>query len=262
MKLAMADGCQLHVESHGRGGPPIVFLHGIMMSGAVFKRQVEALSADRQIITVDLRGFGQSDKPAEGYATDAYVADLKEAIERLGLERPIIAGWSMGGSVALAFAAAFPGVASRLVLIGSTPCLIQRPDWPHAIPPAAAEQLAGLFAADYSAGAGAFCGMMFPEPDSESDADFVRRIMLATPPHVTLACMMNLGGDDLRDRLPAIREPTSVICGAEDRICPPEASQFLASALGGSLAIIPGGGHCAFLTKPQEFNDVLRAAIS
>ena len=262
MKLAMADGCKLHVETHGRTGPIIVFLHGVMMSGAVFKRQVETLSADHRIITIDLRGFGQSDKPEAGYTSETYVADLKAVIASLGLERPIIAGWSMGGAVALAFAAAFPGVASRLLLIGSTPCLIQRPDWPDAVPPAAAEQLAGLLAADYAAGVDAFFGMMFTETDSTGDADFVREIMLATPPHVTLACMRNLGGEDLRTLLPSIREPTSVICGAADRICPPGASKFLADTLGATLAVIPDGGHCVFLTKPEQFDAAVRAAIS
>ncbi|MBR1234090.1 alpha/beta fold hydrolase [Bradyrhizobium sp. AUGA SZCCT0182] len=113
MKISMPDGCRLHVESEGHGDTPIVFLHGIMMSGAVFKRQVSALSADYRVVTVDLRGFGQSDKPETGYSGENFVADLKCVIDHLNLTRPIIAGWSMGGAIALAFAATFPGIASR-----------------------------------------------------------------------------------------------------------------------------------------------------
>ena len=261
MKIAMPDGCAIHVESEGEGDTAIVFLHGVMMSGAVFKRQVSALSADYRVVTIDVRGFGQSDKPETGYSGENFVGDLKHIIEQMNLKRPVIAGWSMGGAIALAFAASFPGVASRLVLIGTTPCLIRRPDWPHAVPPAAAEQLGEVLATDYAAGIDGFCGMMFPETNVEDDVKFIREIMLATPPRVTLACMQNLGGSDLRPMLGAVREPVSVICGAEDNVCPPAASQFLADTLGGKLTLIQGAGHGAFLTRADEFNSALRAGF-
>jgi non-heme chloroperoxidase len=160
MKIAMPDGCNIHVESVGDRDPVIVFLHGIAMSGAVFKRQVAALSAEYRIVTVDLRGFGQSDRPETGYAEDVFVDDLNCILARLELKRPIIAGWSMGGAIALAFAARFPGIASRYLLIGTTPCLIQRPDWLGAVPPAAATALGQTLASDYGAGMDTFCRMM------------------------------------------------------------------------------------------------------
>jgi pimeloyl-[acyl-carrier protein] methyl ester esterase len=186
---------------------------------------------------------------------------LKHLIDRLELVRPVIAGWSMGGLIAMAFAARYPGLASRLVLIGTSPCLIQRPDWPDAVPQAAVEQLGQLLASDYRAGVEAFCGMMFPEVDAADEADFVRLIMLATPPHVTFACFENLGGADLRPLLDAIHDPVSVICGAKDMACPPSASQFMAEKLNGPLTLIDGGGHCVFLTKPEPFNEALRMAL-
>jgi pimeloyl-ACP methyl ester esterase len=261
MKIAMPDGCLLHVNPRGAGEASVVMLHGIMMSGEVFKRQVDALSGSCRVITVDLRGFGQSDKPASGYSVDTYVSDLKAVIDRLELVRPVIAGWSMGGLIAMAFAAKYHDLASRLILIGSSPCLIQRPDWPDAVPPAAVEQLGQLLATDWGAGVEAFCGMMFPEDDAAEDADFIRKIMLATPPHATFACFENLGGVDFRPQLGAIRTPVSVICGEKDMACPPGASRFMAEKLGGTLTLIEGGGHCAFLTRPEPFNVALRGAL-
>jgi pimeloyl-ACP methyl ester carboxylesterase len=163
VKIAMPDGCLLHVETSGQGDQSIILLHGIMMSGEVFRRQLDALSKSRRVMAVDLRGFGQSDKPASGYFLDTYVDDLKHLIDRLELVRPVIAGWSIGGLIAMAFAAKFPQTLSRLFLIGTSPCLVQRPDWPDAVPPAAAEQPGQLLATDYAAGVDAFCDMMFPE---------------------------------------------------------------------------------------------------
>jgi non-heme chloroperoxidase len=261
VKITMPDTCQLHVEQRGQGDKSIILLHGIMMSGEVFKRQVDMLSKSCRVITVDLRGFGQSDKPASGYLLDVYVDDLKHLIDRLELVRPVIAGWSMGGLIAMAFAAKFPQTLSRMILIGTTPCLVQRPDWPDAVPPAAAEQLGQLLATDYGAGVDAFCGMMFPEPGSTEDADFIRQIMLASPQHVTLACLQNLGGVDLRSDLGAIVDPVSVICGEQDMACPPGASRFMAEKLSGTLTLIPGGGNCVFLTKPEQFNPALCASL-
>ncbi len=261
MKIAMPDGCLLNVESSGQGDKSTILLHGIMMSGEVFKRQLDVLSKSCRVMTVDLRGFGQSDKPASGYFLDTYVDDLKHLIDRLELVRPVIAGWSMGGLVAMAFAAKFPKLASRLILIGTSPCLVQRPDWPDAVPPAAAEQLGQLLATDYGKGVDAFCGVMFPEQNSAEDANFIRQIMLASPPHVTLACLQSLGGVDLRPQLGAIVDPVTIICGTEDMACPPGASRFMAEKLSGTLTLIPGGGHCVFLTKPEQFNAALSASL-
>ena len=52
MKIAMPNGCGIHVESQGHGEPAIIFLHGIMMSGAVFKHQIGALAGDHRVITM------------------------------------------------------------------------------------------------------------------------------------------------------------------------------------------------------------------
>jgi pimeloyl-ACP methyl ester carboxylesterase len=262
MKIAMPDGCNIHVESRGDGDVAIVFLHGLMLSGAVFKRQIAALSAEYRVVTVDLRGFGQSDRPETGYTEDVFVDDLHCILDCLELKRPIIGGWSMGGAIALAFAARFPGIASRYLLIGTTPCLIQRPDWPDAVPPAAAGMLGRTLASDYGAGIDTFCRMMFPEPDAAADMNFVRQIMLTSSPHATLACMQNLGGNDLRPVLGSVREPVDVFCGTEDIVCPPSASRFLAEKLSGKLTLVGGGGHCAFLTKSEEFNRAMHAGLS
>jgi pimeloyl-ACP methyl ester carboxylesterase len=85
--------------------------------------------------------------------------------------------------------------------------------------------------------------------------------MLATPQHVTLACLQNLGGVDLRPQLVEICDPVTVICGTEDMACPPGASRFMAEKLSGTLTLVAGGGHCVFLTKPEQFNAALCASL-
>lgn len=262
MVLTTPDGCRLAYDDTGSGKPAIVFLHGIMMDRSVFATQVSALASSHRVLVFDLRGYGASDRPVDGYTGERYVADLKFAIDALALEKPTIAGWSMGGSIAMAFAAAYPGIAGRLVLIGATPCLVQRPDWPHAVPPEAAQQLGQALATDYPAGAAAFCQMMFPESDSVSAHDNALRIMQASAPHATLSCMQNMGSGDLRPMLGAIRDPVHVICGELDAVCPPQASRYMAEITGGPLSLIADAGHCSFMTRPAEFNAALARALA
>lgn len=262
MMLTLPDGCRLAYDDSGSGKPAIVFLHGIMMDRTVFAAQISALLGSHRVVTIDLRGYGASDKPAEGYTGEQYVADLKFAIDALALEKPVIVGWSMGGAITMAFAAAHPGVAGRLVLVDTSPCLVQRPDWPHAVPPEAAQRLGGVLATDYPAGAAAFCQMMFPESDAASAQANTLRIMQASAPHVTLSCFQNLGGGDLRPVLGAIRDPAHIICGELDAVCPPEASRYIAQITGGSLSLIAAAGHCPFMTRQAEFNAALARALA
>jgi pimeloyl-[acyl-carrier protein] methyl ester esterase len=262
MFLTTPDGCRLAYDELGSGQPAILFLHGIMMDRSVFAAQIEAFAASHRVVAVDLRGHGDSDKPADGYTFERYVADIRFVIDALGLSRPVIAGWSMGGAIAMAFAAAYPGVASKLVLIGTTPCLVQRPDWPHAVPTEAAQQIGQALATDYAGGAAAFCQMMFPETDAAPASAHALRVMLQSAPHATSSCMQNIGGADLRSLLGAIRDPVQVICGERDAVCPPDASRHIAQTTGGSLSLIPEAGHCALMTRPTEFNAAMARALS
>jgi len=255
------EGCRLHYEISGEGKPPLVFLHGVMMSSLVFREQVAEFADTYRVVTIDLRGFGKSDKPETNYTCELFVADLKYTLDVLDIKRPILAGWSMGGAIAMAFAASFPDAVSKLVLIGATPCLIQRPDWTPAVPADAARRLEQLMARDYVTGALEFCRLMFPEKDSLECREFIYQIMVATPPHVTASCFQNLGGRDLRPILSAIKTPAVVLCGEADQICPIGASEYLAEKLDASMKRISGAGHVPFLTRADEFNTALREVL-
>lgn len=262
MYFTAPDGCRLAYDEFGTGPASIVFLHGIMMDRSVFSEQVQVFAKSHRVIVPDLRGHGESCKPEAGYTLEQYVADLEFLIARLELRNPVLAGWSMGGSIAIAFAASHTGVAKKLILIGATPCLVQRTDWLQAVPPEAAQQLGQALATDYAGGAAVFCQMMFPEENAAQASARVLSVMQASTPHVTLACMNNIGGADLRPLLGSIKNPVHTICGENDAVCPLDASRHIAMVTGGSLSIIPGAGHCAFLTYPEAFSTEMMKALS
>jgi pimeloyl-ACP methyl ester carboxylesterase len=88
-------------------GTPIVLVHGITESRRSWDPLVERLAASHDVLAVDLRGHGESD--AEGpYDVITMASDVHEVVEALGMERPLLVGHSLGGTVVSAYAAMYP----------------------------------------------------------------------------------------------------------------------------------------------------------
>ncbi|GAA1871667.1 alpha/beta hydrolase [Pseudonocardia ailaonensis] len=109
------NGISLYVETHG-SGRPLVLLHGGMMSGEQFAPILPVLTPTRQVITVDLQGHGRTADIDRPLALDTMAGDVAALIEHLGLDRPDLVGYSLGGGVALHVAATRPELIGRLVL--------------------------------------------------------------------------------------------------------------------------------------------------
>jgi pimeloyl-ACP methyl ester carboxylesterase len=112
-----AGDLTFHYVKWGSGGAPIVAIHGLTANAYCFQYLADGLSSRFQLYAYDLRGRGDSDKPAHGYSVPIHVADLAHLIDALGLERPILIGHSLGALVALYFAAHHPDKLSKLVLV-------------------------------------------------------------------------------------------------------------------------------------------------
>ena len=256
------DGVRLFYETQGKGDRSIVFVHGLMMTHEVWRNQAAALAEDFTVVTLDLRGFGDSDRPETPYTLETFSEDIHFLIQTLKLERPVLVGWSMGVSIGMAYASWYPETISRLVLVDGTPQFVASEDFPHAVPPEMAEQLVKGLQADFSAGARQFVELMFPETDADNIKDFVYEITQKSPVESVLNCLQNVGGEDLRGFLEKISLPTLVLCGGEDRVCMPEASRYIHEKIKGSrFHVFPGKGHAPFLTDAEAFNEVLKDFI-
>ena len=108
-------------------GPPIVMLHGITGSSADWQATAARI-AGRRMIAFDARGHGESDwDPGEAYAVDMHFADLAVALEALEIDRCVLAGFSMGGGVAIMTAAALPERVAGVAVIDAYPHPTQTP---------------------------------------------------------------------------------------------------------------------------------------
>src|SRR4051812_11767010 len=138
-QYARVNGIDLYYERHG-SGRPLILLHGGLMSSAMFGPVLPALAADHEVIAVDLQGHGRTadiDRPID---VRLMADDIAALIDHLGLDRPDLVGYSLGGGVALQVAAKHPSKVRRLV----TASVNIRPD---AIYPAIREQQGQVSAA-------------------------------------------------------------------------------------------------------------------
>jgi pimeloyl-ACP methyl ester carboxylesterase len=116
MPRVAADGLSLAVHEWPGKGPALVCIHGLTANHTCWASVADILSPGRRLIAYDLRGRGESDKPATGYSLEIHREDLRRLLDGLGLEKVILLGHSLGAHIALRFAAEYPQRVSRLAL--------------------------------------------------------------------------------------------------------------------------------------------------
>ncbi|HZH16722.1 MAG TPA: alpha/beta hydrolase [Archangium sp.] len=120
--VASSDQTPIHYRVVGDGPRNVLFVHGWMMSGAVFNELVELLdTTGLRLVIPDLRGSGASGAPASGYTLEQHARDVLAVVEHAGLERFTVVGHSMGGQLAQWVAAQEPSRVDGVVLLNTVP---------------------------------------------------------------------------------------------------------------------------------------------
>ena len=121
---------EIHYRDWGGSGRAVALVHGLASNCRIWDFVAPALSRRFRVVALDQRGHGRSFKPDGGYDFASVAADLDAFIDAVGLERPIIAGHSWGGDVALEYAVAHPRKTGGLVFVdGGTIEISRRSDW-------------------------------------------------------------------------------------------------------------------------------------
>lgn len=102
-------------------GPAVVLLHGTSANHAVWTDVAEALADRAQVISIDQRGHGRSDKPDTGYGADDFAGDVVSILDAVGVDRALVAGHSLGGRNAWVTAALHPERVTGAVVVDYTP---------------------------------------------------------------------------------------------------------------------------------------------
>ncbi len=117
-RVKVGDQC-ITLRHWSGSGPPLLLIHGIGSTGSSWETAVPALSDVVTPIALDLRGHGHSGKPEHGYLYDDYIADIDALLDALAIERPLLMGHSLGGIIALWWAARHPDRAAGIVVADS-----------------------------------------------------------------------------------------------------------------------------------------------
>ena len=245
---ALVNGVRLYYEFHGQG-EPLVLLHGGLGAIEMFGPVLTALAEKRKVIAVDLQGHGRTADVDRPLSVELMADDIAALIRRLGLGRTDIAGYSLGGGVAMQTAIRHPAMVSRLVLI-STP--FRR----SAFYPDILAQQAQVGAASAEAMKQTPMYQMYKE--------------LAPRPQDWPRLLSKIGEAmakdyDFSSQVAAIKVPVLVVAGDAD-IFPPSHAVELFGLLGGGqrdgnwdgsgkplsrLAILPGRTHYDMLAAPE-----------
>lgn len=237
---------RLNVRDEG-AGPAVVLMHGWSYDLGLWDGLApELVAAGLRTVRYDQRGHGGS-PTTPPYRFDELVDDLAALIAELGLQQPILCGLSLGGFVAMQYAADHPEAVAAVVLADTCPHPIPQDARMAQTIPATADGTAALgrwWDADHPPAADRVAHARRRERFLRNDSDGLR--------HAIAACA---GRPPVTDRLGRITAPTLVICGEHDLFFPPGLHADLTGAIPGArLTVLEGAGHISCQDRPAEFN--------
>jgi 3-oxoadipate enol-lactonase len=241
--------------SRAGSGQPLVLLHGFPLDNTTWKPLLPYLTAHFDVILPDLAGLGHSPLPKPDYLLTDMAAALADLLRGLGLSRACLAGHSMGGYVALAFARQSPEMLLGLGLI-STQAL---PD--NAERQAARHQTAAEVAAK---GPGVVADAMAAKLSANpAHEPLLRETILRQPASGIVNALKAMAArPDSSDLLPGLHCPVSIVHGLADALIPPERAREMQAALPKAhLAELPGVGHMPMLEAPAETAEALKKLL-
>src|SRR5262245_12713239 len=235
--------------------PRVALIHSLALDRSVWDGVVARLKDEAEILTFDCRGHGRSLRTPGPYTAQMFARDLAELLDHVGWDGAVVAGCSMGGNVAQAFAAQYPQRTAALGLIDTTA-------WYGADAAAKFKERANMAR---SKGLRSMIDFQltrwFSDDFRASHPEVLGRttnIFVANDVDCYAASCELLGAADTRAQLGAFRMPTTIVVGEEDYATPVAMARQLHEAIPQStLSIIPGARHLT----PIEFPDRIAAEL-
>ena len=244
----------LHVEVFGTG-EPLLLLHGWGMHGGLWGDLPQRLSTRFAVHCVDLPGHGYSAAQPLCPAENESVLDSLVSRLQAQFDAPMhLCGWSLGGQIAARWALRAPQQIRSVALLSSTPCFVQRDDWPCAMPADLLAQFASALQQDYAATLRRFLALQVR--GSEQERELLQRLRQALfsrgqPDAVSLQHGLTV----LRDsnfRGQSWAQPTCFIAGERDTLTPAAAAERWAASLPqADFSRVAGAAHAPFLSHPD-----------
>lgn len=248
-------------SDHGVG-LPIVYLHAFPLNRTMWATQERLLSPQFRIITIDLRGHGESDAPLWHYTLEQSADDVRALLDHLEIQQALFVGLSMGGYILFAFYRKYAGRVKGLIL-ADTKAQADTEEGKNG-----RFQLAQIA---YKKGPSAIADVMIPKLLSpatiQKNPDIVQQVSAMIEGNQISGIAGNLMAMAERPNsvplLSQITCPTQIIVGELDQATPPSDAKLMAEQIPHArLAIIPNAAHLSNLEQPEAFNQIVSTFAS
>lgn len=249
-KEARVFGQKIHYVEAG-SGPTVILLHGLGGSSQAWQLNIGPLAQKFHVVVPDQIGFGKSDKPLVNYRVRTYVDFLEEFCRELKIERATIVGNSMGGWIAVLFAATFPERVDKLVLVDSAGYAPPKDFDMRTLSGLNPTTKAGM----KTLVAKVFYNQMFTTDIAIRQAMATR--LAAGDGHTINSLTESIirGEDFLDDTVKTIKQPTLIVWGRQDGLTPlSDGERFNKDIAGSKLVVFDQCGHVPNIEKYVEFN--------
>jgi len=260
------SGLQLHVREWGRAdGPPILFIHGLSQSHLCWAKQYQsALAEEFRLVAYDLRGHGMSEAPLEPeHYTNGqlWADDVAAIIDQLGLDRPVLVGWSYGGFIICDYLRAHGQDRIGAVDFVAGGVKLGEAAFGTLIGPGFLDHFADATADDLPTNIRAMRGLVKAFPTTPFPPDDLETLLcsaMTVPARIRAnLAAREIDGDDV---LRAFQVPLLVTQGRADTIVlPAMAEHVLATCPTAEASWYEGVGHTPHLEEPERFNRELAA---
>jgi pimeloyl-ACP methyl ester carboxylesterase len=248
-----ADGASIYYQMQGEGDP-MLLIHGYPLNSGLFRDNVGPLSEQYQVITVDLRGFGQSTSPSEEGSIETYATDVLAVMDELGIDQAIVGGMSMGGPIVFEMYRQAPERFSGMILNDTIDAAASPPE---------AGLWAGVAQQAEEMGVASLVDFLMPDMltgetrmNQPELVEYLGSLMEEASQDAAIAGANALETrPDSSDTLVEITVPTLILTGVEDSLYAFEIAQMMNEGiLNSELVLIPGAAHAAIIEAADEAN--------
>ncbi len=255
------NGCNYYYESHGNtANETILFSHGLLWSGKMFRKQVDFLKDRYHVITYDQRGQGQSSVTEKGYEIDQLYLDAVGMIEALNLKKVHFAGLSMGGFIGMRLAARRPDLMHSLILMETSAELE-----PSTLKYSFLNTIVSLFGV--KAVVSPVMKIMFGEkflndPARKEEKAFWISELLKNKKTITRAVRGIIRRKGMEEEIKKITCPVLVMVGTQDKATVPAKAEFIHKQIPQSkLAYVEGAGRSSSVEEPEQVNGIIKGFL-
>ncbi|WP_291651700.1 alpha/beta hydrolase [Clostridium sp.] len=255
-----SDNARIAVEDlNSEAEKTILFIHGWPLNHTVYEYQLNYFpDKGYRCVAIDLRGFGDSDRPYNGYDYDTMAADIKKVIDVLKLNNITLVGHSMGGALSIRYLSNYNGHGvSKLCLIGAAaPSWVKTRDWPYGYTEEEVTNFINDSLKDRPRFISNVSDLFFYQYISQALLSWFTNIALSASPWATTQCLISLKNERLFNDIPKIKIPTLILHGTHDKVCPYDFAKYLDENIEDSTLVpLTESGHAAFIDEKDKVNN-------